>query len=112
MSHLFSGVMPAVWSNLIAVGVAWWRLHSQVARQHAEAVAQAVRHHTAARDQAAAQHDDLKRQLASHCADLKSHITAVGAHVATASVAVPQQLLDDIAKRVAPGSSTSTGKGG
>jgi hypothetical protein len=68
----------AVWSNLLAsvicAGVVWWRLRARMIAQHVEQLAQAERHHR-----------DMK------------------AHVATVSVSVPQQLLDDIRKRARGG---------
>ena len=70
---LYFGVPAgAVWSNLIAslicVGVAWWRLHRQSARQHVEALAQAARHHA-----------ERLAQAETHHQALKAHITAAAA---------------------------------
>jgi hypothetical protein len=63
----------AVWSNLLAsvicAGVVWWRLRARMIAHHVEQLAQAERQH-------------------------KEHMSAIR----TASVSVPQKLLDDITR--------------
>lgn len=101
----------AVWSNLLASAICavlvWWRLHRQAAVHHAEAVVQAARHRVELLEQAQAHHKAVMAlaerrhgELMSHAdalhEGLKSHVTAVGSHVLTAAVPVPQKLLDDI----------------
>jgi uncharacterized protein YqfA (UPF0365 family) len=104
LAAYFGYPFGAVWSNLIASAICavlvWWRVRAKMIRHHADQMAQAAAHHRERAAQAAADHEDMK-----------AHVAAVGTRVASAAVAVPQQLLDDIAKR-GPRRNPGPGKGG
>ena len=79
LAFYFGWPLGAVWSNLLASAICallvWWRVRARMIAHHAEQLAQAARHHA-----------ELKRRHD----ELMAHVTAVGSHVLTAAVPVPQ----------------------
>lgn len=101
----------AVYSNLLAslicAVVVFVRLKARLIEQHAEVLAQNARHHEQHLAQAETHHKAIMVQAGKHQDELlakanslhegmRSHVSAVGSHVVTAAVQVPQKLLDDI----------------
>jgi hypothetical protein len=107
LASYFGYPYGAVWSNLIASAICaltvWWRVRARMAVHHAEGLARAAQ-----------QHAERLAQADRHHEAMMSHVSAVGSRVATASAAVPQKLLEDIAKtrRRPPGPPGSTGPTG
>lgn len=74
--QLWPNLLASAVASAAAVGVAWWRLHRQSARQHVEHLAVVARNHFDLMQQGQAQHRQRLELARRQHQEMKDHVIA------------------------------------